>query len=112
MDAEPTPGEWYADRADLNADDPDDADPDRWAVLVKVEGRPHSFLVATVENGAPGDTMDTEEANARLMAASKDLLAALKACAAVCAGETSNKGGLIAALELARSALAKAEARP
>lgn len=38
-----------------------------------------------------------------------ELLAALKACAAVCAGETVNKRGLVSALEQARAALAKCE---
>jgi hypothetical protein len=37
-----------------------------------------------------------------------DLLAALKECAAVCAGETMNKNGLIRALEMSRAAIAKA----
>lgn len=46
--------------------------------------------------------------NARLIAAAPDLLEALKACAAVCAGETMSKSGLIHALEKARAALARA----
>ena len=48
------------------------------------------------------------QANAALIAAAPELLEALKACAAVCAGETVNKNGLINALTLARDALAKA----
>jgi hypothetical protein len=48
------------------------------------------------------------EANARLIAAAPDLLEALKACAAVCAGEVVNKNGLIFALEQARAAITKA----
>lgn len=47
--------------------------------------------------------------NARLIAAAPELMEALKACAAVCAGETTNKRGLISALEQARAALAKCE---
>lgn len=39
-----------------------------------------------------------------------DLLEALKLCAAVCAGETMHKMGLIEALEQARAAIAKATA--
>ncbi len=50
------------------------------------------------------------KANARLIAAAPELLEALKKCAAVCAGDTTHKDGLIEALELARKALAKAEA--
>jgi hypothetical protein len=46
--------------------------------------------------------------NARLIAAAPELLEALKLCAAVCAGETINKNGLIAALESARAAIARA----
>ena len=38
-----------------------------------------------------------------------ELLAALKKTAAVCAGEVMHKNGLIAALEAAREAIAKAE---
>lgn len=40
--------------------------------------------------------------------AAPELLEALKACAAVCAGETMNKRGLISALEQARAAMRKA----
>jgi hypothetical protein len=65
-----TPGAWIAVKADINGDDPN-----RWAVCV--DGDPQYFL-ATIENGAPGDTLDTEEANARLIAAAPDLL---KGCA-------------------------------
>lgn len=53
-------------------------------------------------NGGPGGP------DARLIAAVPELLAALKLCAAVCAGETMNKNGLIHALESARAAIAKA----
>lgn len=57
-----------------------------------------------------GKVVTTKEsrANARLIAAAPDLYEALQDCAAVCAGETSSKGGLIAALERARAALKKA----
>lgn len=49
------------------------------------------------------------EANARLIAAAPDLLEALKSCAAVCAGETMSKQGLVNALEKARAAITKAQ---
>lgn len=63
------------------------------------------FIVATV-NWHSGH--NHERANARLIAAAPDLYEALQDCAAVCAGETMSKGGLVAALEKARDALARA----
>lgn len=48
------------------------------------------------------------EANARLIAAAPELLDALRACAAVCAGETMHKQGLIDTLQLAQKAITKA----
>jgi hypothetical protein len=47
-------------------------------------------------------------ANANLIAAAPELLAALKLCAAVCAGETLSKSSLASALEAARAAISKA----
>lgn len=63
-----------------------------------------SHFVADVitERGAKG------EANARLIAAAPDLLEALKQCAAVVAGDTMHKQGLIDALTIARAAISKA----
>lgn len=49
------------------------------------------------------------DADARLISAAPDLLEALQLCAAVCAGETMNKQGLINALEKARAAISKAK---
>ena len=64
----PTPGPWKAVRADLFGDDPD-----RWSVCTCA----NDYFVASIENGAPGDTLDTESANARLIAAAPELLAEL-----------------------------------
>ncbi len=36
------------------------------------------YYVATIDNGAPGDTLETEEANARLIAAAPEMLQACK----------------------------------
>jgi hypothetical protein len=62
----------------------------------------------TPQNLGLGVTGTYREANARLIASAPDLLAALKECAAVCAGETINKNGLIRALEMSRAAITKA----
>ena len=66
------------------------------------------YLVATIENGAPGDFCDTEFANARLIAAAPDLLdAAVKAEAlltSLTAQAKSEPGG---ALKDLRAAIAK-----
>lgn len=51
-----------------------------------------------------------ERADAQLMAASKELLAALKLCASVLSGDALNKSVLIDALMQARDAITKAEA--
>lgn len=71
---------------------------------VNTEGDPMYWTVASA-NGR----RDEVKANVRLIAAAPDLLEALKLCAAVCAGETSYKRGLVEALEAARAALTKAE---
>ncbi len=65
----PTPGPWIALRGV-------DGEPHRWGVFQAVADRPN-YHIASVENGAPGDTLKTEEANARLFAAAPDLLALL-----------------------------------
>lgn len=64
------------------------------------------YLVATIENGAPGDFCDTEFANARLIAAAPELLEALKNLLAVKNGEG---GTAFDSDEIARAAIAKAE---
>lgn len=49
---------------------------DRWSVVAAREGR--QFFVATIENGAPGDTLETEKANAAMFAAIPEIVAELK----------------------------------
>lgn len=53
-----------------------DGEPERCYVTQGIEGRPR-YLIATIENGAAEDFLETEEANARLIAAAPDLLDAL-----------------------------------
>ena len=50
-----------------------------------------------------------QAANIRAIAATPELIRALKLCAAVCAGETVHKSGLVEALEAARAVLAKVQ---
>lgn len=61
-----TPGPWEAIRG------VDPADDMRCGVSAARGDR--GYLVATIENGAPGDICDTEYANARLIAAAPELL--------------------------------------
>lgn len=67
-----TPGPWIA----RQGCDPYSDDPNSWSVLREAEPQ---YLIAIVENGAPGDTMKTEGHTARLIAAAPDLLAACTA---------------------------------
>lgn len=62
-----TPGTWHP-----SWEQPDE--PNRCGVYAEIDGK--EWHVATIENGAPGDTLETEKANAKLMSAAKDLLAA------------------------------------
>ncbi len=64
--------------------------------------------LATVWNGAPGDTLETEAENARLFAASRDLLAACQAKLAALKGKEYNPDAFDHAAELCRAAIAKA----
>jgi hypothetical protein len=64
----PTPGRFVASSIP-------EGDGERWSVFT--EGTP-SYHIAVIENGAPGDYCDTERANALLLAASPEMLAALK----------------------------------
>lgn len=71
-EAKHTPGEWVAVANRRQ----------RWFVFAsektddRCEGACVMWPIAKILNGRPGDTLETEAANARLFAASKDLLAA------------------------------------
>lgn len=62
-----SPGPWMASKG---AED----EPERWQVIREHE--PH-YVIATIENGAPGDTLETEGATAHLLAAAPDMLEVL-----------------------------------
>lgn len=66
-----TPGPWIASTGFEDEED-------RWIVTVDGGDTGMNYVIAMIHNGAPGDTLETEEANARLFAAAPDLLAALK----------------------------------
>ena len=63
-----SPGPWVASQGT-------DDDEDRWAVLR--EEAPQ-FFIAVIENGAPGDTLETERATAILIAAAPEMLEFLR----------------------------------
>ena len=85
-----TPGPWTTDGPEV------------------VSKKPPAIIAEICYIGEKVAEVAEREANARLISAAPDLLAALKLCAAVCSGETMHKNGLIAALEAARAAIAKA----
>lgn len=63
-----TPPPWLARKGSFQ-------EPERWIV---VSGGKVAYVIATIENGAPGDTLETEGHTAHLVAAAPDLYAALK----------------------------------
>lgn len=71
-----TPGKWKAALADINAIDGDDHEQNRWSVLT--DNGEIDYFIATIENGAPGDTLQTEEANARAIAAVPEMIGLIK----------------------------------
>jgi hypothetical protein len=81
-----------------------------WVVGFHITDLEHGSLRPICEAYDKTGAMNPNEiaANARLIAAAPELLDALKACAAVCAGEVMHKNGLVNALEKARAAIAKA----
>lgn len=69
-DAKHTPGTWKVIKGAVEGD--------TMRCAVVVEQGTHAYLIATIENGAPGDFCETEEANANLVAAAPAMLAELK----------------------------------
>lgn len=95
-----TPGPW---RWDKGVDD----DPTRCFVTQGIQGQPE-YVIAEIQNGAPGDCLETEEANARLIAAAPDLLAACKEFVRKCeCGEAKS----VRSYAQMAAAIAKAEGR-
>jgi len=93
-----TPGPWKAEQCDIYGDDST-----RWSVLTAEYQQ--DFFIASIENGAPGDCLDTEAANARLIAAAPDLL---EACQAMLDGYEAGKSiPAFDVRELCRAAIAK-----
>lgn len=87
-----TPGPWHCGQESV--------DPEWWIVTIK-----GGLIIANV------NAHFRQEANARLIAAAPDILAALRECEAFCKGhqETPEKA---ARYERVRAAIAKAEGRP
>lgn len=97
-ETKPTAGPW---RAMQGVED----DETRWGVVTS-DGE---FLVAVIDNGAPGDTLATEAANARVMAASRELLDAAKAVRETCPADPDINPRWNAAWDALLAAIAKAE---
>lgn len=68
--AKPTPGPWKPIRGV-------DEDETRWIVVSASGG--NEWHIATIENGQPGDSLETETATGHLIAAAPDLYEACKA---------------------------------
>lgn len=99
-----TPGAWSA----MKHSEPND---DMRCAVVANRGK-LAYLVATIENGAPGDFCDTEWANARLIAAAPELLSACSDWIAYLdadgeEGDGNDEERMLAAM---RAAIRKAEA--
>lgn len=101
---QPTPGDWQPKQGI-------DDEAERWIVTAD-RGDGKGYLVAIIHNGAPGDTLETERVNAHLLAAAKELKAAVERLRAVLVSVQGNdftiSDDVDAADEFARSALAKA----
>lgn len=111
-----TPAPWIAKRGTED-------EAERWCVYT--DG-PLNYHIATIENGAPGDTLETEGGNAHLIAAAPVLLLALQtAIETIRAWHNLNAGSIPSQQEyiwklyqvspemkMINAALAAAEAKP
>lgn len=95
-----TPGPW---KAGVGVD----GEADRWGVWAAYGNR--QWHIATVENGAPGDTLETEAATAHLIAAAPDLLAAVEAMLPLIAHEAAMRSDVFEVYHSARTARDKAK---
>jgi hypothetical protein len=105
--AQHTPGEWKVLKGAAEGDDM------RCAIVV--ERGKMQYLLATIENGAPGDFCETEEANAKLMAAAPVMLAALLSrwCPKCCATSPNDKRcGVCSTLLIVDMALVRQALQP
>lgn len=98
MSATHTPGPWSAIKGIKDGDEM------RCGVVCQ-HGK-MQYLIATIENGGPGDFCETEEANAKLMAAAPEFLVALQEIADHPGPHACEAAGHRVAI--ARAALAKA----
>lgn len=107
MSARHTPGPWFIEET---------PESDSGSFLIISDGAPE-WIVAETARGIPGNP---DEANARLIAAAPDLLAALKAavdCGMVPTSSVSDGGAAkyvhqVAVADMIRAAIAKAEGTP
>jgi hypothetical protein len=104
-----TPGRWKSIKGFGPLDDPD-TDPERWCIVAADSDR--QYLIATVENGQPGDCVATEGRTARLIASAPDLYRELQSMRdrfRACAKHAGTTGEFLdAATASADAALARA----
>ena len=71
-----TPGPWKPVKG-FGPLDIAESDPERWCIVSAANDR--EYLIATIENGQPGDCLKTEACTAHLIAAAPDYHAAVDA---------------------------------
>lgn len=94
-----TKGPWKADIT---------REPEEFAVIVGVGGASGTMVVAEIATGINDKWTPEDEANARLIAAAPELLAALRELLALGQQESIEDGELEAAQKAARAAIKKA----